>query len=131
MSRSTARKTTLNNLINTVSNVFGVVTLPDNTPIGLVAFLDYDTLQRKTELRKLIGDPKMRGKGFAKEATKLWIQYGITKLGLKKIYLNTLDTNIRNIKLNEELGFEIEGILRNEVFFDDKSHDVLRMGLCV
>ena len=39
----------------------------------------------------------MRGKGFAKEATKLWIQYGITKLDLKKIYLDRLDTNIRNI----------------------------------
>ncbi len=131
MSRSTAQETSLNNLIETESNIFGVVTLPDNTPIGLVAFLNHDVLQKKTELRKLIGDPMMRGKGFAKEATKLWIQYGIIKLGLKKIYLNTLDTNIRNIKLNEELGFKMEGILRNEVFFDDKNHDVLRMGLCV
>jgi len=72
----------------------------------------------------------MRSKGFAKEATKLWIHYGITKLGLKKIYLNTLYTNIRNISLNEELGFKIEGILRNEVFFDERYHDVSRMGLC-
>ena len=131
MSRSTAQETTLNNLVENKSNIFGMVTLPDNTPIGLVAFLNHDVLQRKTELRKLIGDPMMRGKGFAKEATKRWIQYGISKLGLRKIYLNTLDTNIRNIKLNEELGFKMEGILRNEIFFDDKSHDVLRMGLCV
>jgi len=91
----------------------------------------YQTSSRehKAELRKLIGEPGMRAKGLAKESTRLWIHYGIEVLGLRKIYLNTLDTNIRNIKLNEELGFKFEGILRNEVFFDGKYHDVLRMGI--
>ena len=42
---STARKTTLNNLIKSISNIFGVVTLFDNTPIGSVAFLHHDALQ--------------------------------------------------------------------------------------
>ena len=129
LSCMTAKKMTLDDLINKKSNIFSVICLIDKTPIGSVAFLNYDPLQQKAELRKLIGDPKMRGMGFAKEATQLWIQYGTTTLGLKKIYLNTLNTNIRNIKLNEELGFKVEGILRNEVFFDGKYHDVLRMGL--
>jgi len=67
--------------------------------------------------------------GLAKEATKLWIEYRILALGLKKIYLNTLFTNVRNIRLNEDLGFQVEGILRNEIFFEGKHYDVLRMGL--
>ena len=71
----------------------------------------------------------MRGEPLVKEATRLWIQYGIEVLGLKKICLNTLNTHIRNIKLYEDLGFEFEGILRNEVFFDGRYHDVLRMGM--
>ena len=86
--------------------------LPDGTPIGCVAFLDYDADQRKAELRKLVGDPAQRGKGYGKEASALWIRYGLTTLGLKKIYLNTLETNIHNVHLNEELGFRVEGILR-------------------
>ena len=106
-----------------------MICLINNMPIGSVAFLNYNSLQRKAELRKLIGNPKYRGMGLAKEATQMWIKYGTINLGLKKIYLNTLNTNIRNIKLNEELGFKVEGILRNEVFFDGKYHDVLRMGL--
>lgn len=99
--------------------------------IGCMAFLNHDRIHQKAELRKLIGDPTMRSKGYAKRASRLWIEYGIQTLGLKKIYLNTLSTNIRNIRLNEELGFSVEGVLRNEVFFDGKHHDVIRMGLCV
>jgi hypothetical protein len=56
---------------------------------------------------------------------------GIAGLGLKKIYLNTLETDVRNIRLNEELGFKVEGILRNECFFDGEYHDILRMALLV
>ena len=84
LSRSTARTVTLDELVHDDSNVIGVVTLPDNTPIGSVAFLDYNPDQRKAELRKLIGEPSMRGKGYAKEATQFWIQYGLRTLHLKK-----------------------------------------------
>ncbi len=109
--------------------ILGTVTLHDTTPIGLVAYINHDRIQAKAELRKIVGESKARGRGFGKEATKLWIAYGQATLGLEKIYLNTLETNIMNIRLNEELGFRIEGILRNEVFFDRAHHDVLRMGL--
>ena len=77
----------------------------------------------------MIGEPTLRRKGLAKEAAQLWIRYGMATLGLRKIYLNAVNANIRNIKLNEELGFRVEGILRNDVIFDDKRHDVLRMVL--
>ena len=133
ISRITAKQTDINSLIKSEQNILGIITLiaKDEIPIGVMAFLDYDSVQRKAELRKLIGEPEYRGKGLAKEATKLWLQYGSTALGLKKIYLNTLDTNIRNIKLNEELGFKVEGILRDECFVDGKYHDVLKMGYFV
>lgn len=99
-------------------------------PIGCVAFLDFDQTHQKAELRKLIGVPAMRNKGYGKRATRLWINYGLQTLQLKKIYLNTLSNNIRNIRINEELGFSVEGILRNEVFLDGRHHDIIRMGLC-
>ena len=107
----------------------GTIVQNDSTPIGILAFINYDQHQSKAELRKLIGDTAARGMGYGKEATTLWIEYGRRGLGLKKIYLRTLETNIRNIRLNEELGFRIEGILRNEVYFDGVYHDLLRMGL--
>ena len=77
----------------------------------------------------MIGDPALRGRGLGREASKLWVGYGLGALGLRKIYLNTLATHLRNIKINEEIGFRVEGILRNEVLIDGEHRDVLRMGL--
>lgn len=129
LSRITAREMSVEELLSMDVNIIGLITLLDDTPIGSIAFLNYDVNHLKAELRKLIGNPKYRGKGYAKEATKLWINYGFCNLDLRKIYLNTFDTNIRNIRLNEEVGFRVEGILRNEVFVDGEYKDVLRMGL--
>ena len=129
LSRGTAECMDIHEVAARDDAVLGIVTLPDSTPIGSVAFLDYDPVQRKAELRKLIGEPGQRKKGLAKEAAGWWIRYGISRLKLKKIYLNTLETDIRNIRLNEGLGFKVEGVLRNEVLIDGVYRDVLRMGL--
>ncbi len=131
LSRPTIKDNTLNRLIKDNKNILGIICLTDSTPIGLMGFLDYNKEIQKTELRKLIGEKDYREKGYAKEATMLWIQYGINNLGLKKIYLNTLENNIRNVTLNMELGFQIEGILRKECIIDNEYYDLLRMALLV
>jgi RimJ/RimL family protein N-acetyltransferase len=115
-------------LLSNERNDVGIVELLDGTPIGAVAYLDIDAGQRRAELRKLIGAKDERGKGYAEEATSLWIEYGVKHLGLEKIFVSTLQTHLRNIKLNESVGFKIEGILRAEVLMDGKRYDVLRMG---
>lgn len=129
LSRTTSRLLDVNDIVRDPANVLGFVTLPGGAPVGCMAFLDHDCEQHKAELRKLIGDPTHRGKGLAKEATALWIRYGLAQLGLRKIYLSTLETDIRNVRLNEELGFRVEGVLRNELLIDGAYHDILRMGL--
>jgi len=129
LSRLTTERQDIREVVASDTSHLGIITLPDSTPIGSVAFLDHELIHRKAELRKMIGTPEYRRKGFATKASALWIQYGIQKLGLKKIYVNTLNANIGNIKLNESLGFKLEGILRNEVFIDGSHHDVLRMSM--
>ena len=131
LSRSYTRDSTLVQLIEDERNILGIITLKDSSPIGLMGYLDYDKFHHKSEMRKLIGEAEYREKGFAKEATILWIRYGINNLKLKKIYLNTIENNIRNVTLNKELGFQIEGILRKECLIDNRYYDLLRMGLTV
>jgi len=131
LSRTTAQTIKIDNFVSDKACLIGIITIDDNIPIGAVAFCDINKGQRRAELRKLIGETTERGKGYAKEATKLWLQFGAQKLKLKKIYLGTLNTNINNIRLNEELGFQVEGILRNEVYFDEQYHDLLRMGMFI
>lgn len=129
LSRSGSGDGGLEALLSSPENRLGTVTSSDGAAVGVVAYLDVDRRHRKAELRKLIGEPGMRGRGLAKEAARLWIRYGLDTLGLRKIYLNTTHTNLRNVRINEELGFRVEGILRNEIRVDGVHHDVLRMGL--
>jgi RimJ/RimL family protein N-acetyltransferase len=130
LSCATAQRHEVVSILKNPLNQVGIVSLAGGTPIGAVAYLDLDPMQRRAELRKLIGVASERGKGYAEEATALWIAYGRKQLGLKKIYLSTLQTHLRNIQLNESIGFRIEGVLRGEILLGNQRHDVLRMGLC-
>jgi RimJ/RimL family protein N-acetyltransferase len=130
LSSSTAQRMDLDRLLRNERNAVGMILNADDRPIGSVAFLDIDMLQKRAELRKLIGVPEARGMGIAEEATRLWIQYGGENLGLEKIYVSTLQTHLRNIQLNESIGFRVEGVLHREILIGGERHDVLRMGLC-
>lgn len=130
LSSTSARSVPLEELVRAERNHLGIITTLEHEPIGALAYLDHDTHQRRAELRKVIGDLKYRGKGYAEEATRLWIAYGLDALGLEKIYVSTLQANLGNIKLNEKVGFQVEGLLRDEVLIDGERHDVLRMGFC-
>lgn len=123
-----SRHCTLEELVESETSVFGIVSL-DEKPIGALAYLNIDREQKKAELRKLIGDPAARGQGYARRAGQYWIEYGVSTLGLRKIYVNTLETNLANIRLNEMLGFRVEGLLRDEILIDGQYQDVLRMSL--
>ncbi len=123
-------KRDLKELVDDSRSSFGIVSL-DDKPIGALAYINIDKSTGKAELRKLIGDPGARGHGYAKIATQYWIEHGVSTLSLRKIYVNTLDTNLANIRLNEELGLRVEGLLRDEVYLDGEYHDILRMSLVV
>jgi RimJ/RimL family protein N-acetyltransferase len=129
LSCATAQRPEVRQLLGEPNNEFGLVSLRDGPPIGVVAFLDINLAQRRAELRKLIGAVDERGKGYAEEATALWVEYGRVRLRLEKVYVSTLQTQLSNIKLNESVGFRVEGLLRGEVLIDSERHDVLRMGL--
>jgi RimJ/RimL family protein N-acetyltransferase len=130
LSCATAQQHDVASLLANANNQIGIIAVGDGKPVGAVAYLDIDHRQRRAELRKLIGDDGERGKGYAEEATALWVAYGRKQLGLEKIYLSTLQTHLSNIRLNESIGFRTEGVLRGEILLGDKRHDVLRMGLC-
>lgn len=127
LSRTTSEDLELESLSDEITNSIGMITLLDGTPIGLLALLHIDIKNKKAEMRKLIGSTQYRGRGLAKEASKLWLSYGTKVLGLNKIYINTLEANIGNISLNRQLGFKIEGVLKKECVINNQEHDVFRM----
>lgn len=119
----------LDELINDEANIFGIIETKDGIPIGVMGYLHYDQSNNKAELRKLIGNREYSGKGFGKKATKAWISFGLNKLKLRKIFTYTYDTNLRNIRINRDLGFNLEGVFKAENFYKGEPKDILRMAL--
>jgi len=79
-------------------------------PIGTVNYVLNS--KNEAEAGKLIGDQNYWGKGYAKEAFRIWINFGINNLSLKKIIVKTNPNNIKNIGLNLSLGFKKDKIIK-------------------
>jgi RimJ/RimL family protein N-acetyltransferase len=89
--------------------------------------IDRDAL--KLEMRKLVGDARMHGKGIGKRATFLFLYHVFEIRKFQKVYLHSLDINIRNINLNGKFGFELEGVFLEEAMVANRRRDVVRMAL--
>ena len=59
----------------------------NSIPIGLIGLLDIDKKNKKAEYYICMGEPKYKGKGIAKKASLLLINYAFSELKLNKIYL--------------------------------------------
>ncbi|MEH7351345.1 GNAT family N-acetyltransferase [Gottfriedia acidiceleris] len=68
------------------------------------------------------------GHGIGKNLLKQSISWADTN-NLHKINLSVLETNAKAIKLYEKLGFEVEGVLKNDkVLSDGKFYNTILMG---
>ena len=88
-----------------------------------------DAESGRVEMRKLVGETAMHGKGIGKRATFLFLYYVFVVRKFRKVYLHSLDINIRNLNLNGKFGFELEGVFLEEVMVGGKMRDVVRMAL--
>ena len=88
----------------------------DGVPVGTIGLLSIDRKNSKAEYYIAMGETSYKGKGVAKEASKLILAYGFEELGLNRIYLFTEVDNITAQKLFERVGFKREGILKQDVY---------------
>lgn len=97
--------------------------------VGIIGAENIDSDSTKLEMKKLIGDPNMQGKGIGKRATFLFLYHIFITRKFYKVYLHTLEINIRNLNLNGNLGFSLEGVFFDDAIIENKRHDVVRMAL--
>ena len=97
--------------------------------VGIIGAENIELTSAKLEMKKLIGDPNMRGKGIGKRATFLFLYHVFVVRKFYKVYLHTLEINIRNLNLNGNLGFSLEGVFFDDVMIDGQRQDVVRMAL--
>lgn len=103
--------------------------LHEDQPVGIVGAENLDPVTGKIEMKKLVGEPGVEGKGIGKRATFGFLYHAFMIRGVNKVYTHSRDINIRNLNLNSRFGFEVEGIFFEEITVGDKRQDVVRMAL--
>lgn len=97
--------------------------------VGSCNFNDLDWRVRKTELGILIGEKRYWDQGIGTEAMRLMLTHAFDSLNLNRVYLQVFAHNERAIHLYSKLGFQEEGRLRQDHFFQGQYIDTLVMGL--
>ncbi|MDO8522838.1 MAG: GNAT family protein [bacterium] len=101
----------------------------DGTHIGSAGIHDMNRKDKNAIFGILIGDKKYWNKGYGTDATTVLLNYGFNKLKLHRIELFVYEYNPRAIKVYKRLGFKLEGIKREQVFYKNKFYDVLNFGI--
>lgn len=97
--------------------------------LGGISFFRILAVERHAELGLVIGRKSEWGKGYAREAMELMVDYGFRQLNFNMIYLGVLPANTRAHKIYLDLGFLEEGRLRQRVFKDGVYQDIISMSL--
>ena len=85
--------------------------------IGQIAYFLVDSKNNFAEIEYCIGSD-FQCKGYATEATKAVIQYGLDKINLHKVQICTKTINKPSKRVIEKCGFTYEGTLRDYFYMD-------------
>ena len=97
--------------------------------IGNIKIDPINFRHKRGEYGILIGDKSEWGKGFAKEASELVINFCFKQLNLRKITLGVVESNIAAVFLYKKMGFEIEGFYKEHGTYANRVENVLRMSI--
>ncbi len=78
--------------------------------IGLVDLFDFDPDHQRAALGILIGAEKYRGKGLAKAALKLFLNYAFPSFNLRQVYVGVAAHNAASLALFKSCGFSEYGL---------------------
>lgn len=92
--------------------MFSILT-NDAKLIGRCILFGIDRINSKGKVGIFIGDKSEWGKGYAKEALELLLEYGFRIQNLHSINLGVYENNQRAIELYIHIGFKKIGVLRD------------------
>jgi len=114
---------------NKDTHFFAIILKNRNLHIGNIKLDFHDSKANVSELGVLIGDKDFWGKGIAKEACSLLLNYGFNILKIRKIYLAVYEHNLSAINLYKSLGFQLEGKLIKHIYASGTLQDKYLMGI--
>lgn len=84
----------------------------DGNHIGNVMYYNIDERRGEAELGITIGDKRYWNQGYGTDIIATFLRYLFTEANMRRIYLNTLDWNVRAQRSFAKAGFRQSGINR-------------------
>ncbi|MCJ7840670.1 GNAT family N-acetyltransferase [Lederbergia sp. NSJ-179] len=108
---------------------FVVCSKENDEPIGYCGLLGIDYKNSKAESYMGIGEKSFQGQGIGFEIRKILLDYAFYELNLNKVYAYVWKENTPMIKLNEKVGFQKEGLIREDIQSHGEKRDRYIMGI--
>jgi RimJ/RimL family protein N-acetyltransferase len=109
--------------------VVGIVVRQTDQLIGVTGLHRIDWRNRHAALGILIGAKGEWGKGYGTEATSLLVDHAFATLNLNRVWLHVYEFNTRAVRAYEKVGFQKEGLLRQETFREGRYWDTIVMAV--
>lgn len=77
----------------------------ENIPVGTIELFEFDPFHLRAGLGIILFAQEDRGKGLAKLALELIMEYAFNELGIYQLYANVAESNRASIELFKKLGF--------------------------
>ncbi|WP_405140991.1 GNAT family N-acetyltransferase [Sphaerisporangium sp. NBC_01403] len=101
----------------------------DGSYVGEIVLNELDTGNMSCNLRIALVGPRVYGKGYGTEATRLVLAHAFETVGLHRISLEVFAFNARAHRVYEKVGFVKEGVLRDALRWDGEWHDAIVMSV--
>ncbi|MFB6222349.1 MAG: GNAT family N-acetyltransferase [Haloarcula sp.] len=100
----------------------------DGDRVGTVGLISVATQPGNAEIGYFLS-PDTWGNGYATDAVRTLVDYGMQERRLHRVYAKVLAGNEGSQRVLEKAGFEQEGVLRDHWFRDGRHEDVYMYGL--
>lgn len=97
--------------------------------IGAIDLFNFEPYHLRAGVGILIGNKKLRGKGYASQALGILIDYTFITLGLHQLYCNVFTDNETSLKLFKNNGFKIIAEKKDWIRIGNKWHNEYLMQL--
>jgi ribosomal-protein-alanine N-acetyltransferase len=107
----------------------GIALKSNDQLIGTCGLHRIDVKNRHASFGISIGDKAEWSKGYGTEATALMVRLGFETLNLNRIWLYVFEYNQRGIHTYEKVGFQQEGILRQDSYHEARYWNTILMAI--
>ena len=108
-----------------ITIMFSIRRLEDDELLGCCGFAYINWVHRHTDMSLYIGwnNVYIDDMGYAEESCKLLLDYGFKELCLNKVWTEIYEFDEKKNALYEKLGFHLDGLLRQNYWYDGKWWD--------